>query len=692
MYNMLTIHAVNPTGMFSYGLCDTVHVLNKGLIYLEGINEDKDGDSNGSGKTSFFNAICELLFRENPTGEKGDAAINSVWGRGFAGRIIFTNWKGDHYRITYCRKWKDPIYPADNDNKVQYIGTGLFLDYHDAGIWRDSRGSGMPSTHKKILEIIGMSYNQFLSISYLSHRVGNRFLRGSNKERMDLLSGITGIEEWDKILDECRSQKKIINNQIGDLEQRVAFEKGAVQTLQEQFQQAKAFDWELHIRNLEDKLENQRSQWKVTQAKIDQLTYQIGALKKEQENSFDKDKMTQINQEVHKLNQDLTSLERRLSGSEFQVSPDASLQKDLNAVNSEVYRAKGVLSAYLGEAGSILDMKECPTCKSKITKAKKEAITEKVAGLKGKIEALGVKVLNARKLLDDDFELKKKDAEEDRERLSNEANRVRITIQRKIDESNKEHAAYVSFEPEIQKYHNQLYTLQKELQTYETEGVTLKAQIESAQKAMSDINALEEQISEKKRHVVFYETEVQTVRGNLNVYLWLIDNIPYIKLHKLSTAMADISDLCNQYFSDMGDSLRIGITSFEEKAKKKNAADVKDLMKSEIKVEITDGSKNISPKLWSDGELSKVSLAVVRALHGLANRSGQGCNLMLMDEIFSFVDSNNSQKIAASISNSLKKGTVFLTDNSGSVKDLLNFDHNWIARKSEGQTVLEVDR
>jgi len=75
----------------------------------------------------------------------------------------------------------------------------------------------------------------------------------------------------------------------------------------------------------------------------------------------------------------------------------------------------------------------------------------------------------------------------------------------------------------------------------------------------------------------------------------------------------------------------------------------------------------------------------------MANLSGQGCNVMLMDEVFSFVDSNNSQKIATSLSNSLKKGTVFLTDNSGSVKDLLNFDHLWTARKSNGQTVVEVD-
>ena len=691
MYNMLTIHAVNPTGMFSYGLCDTIHVLNKGLIYLEGVNEDKGGDSNGSGKTSFFNSICELLFMENPTGEKGDSIINSVWDKGMAGRILFTNYKGEHYRITYCRKWKGPLYPADNDNQVQYIGTGLFLDYHDGGIWRDFRGSGIPDTHKRILSIIGMTYSQFLAISYMSHRAGNQFLRGTNKERMDLLSGITGIEEWDSILEECRSKKKILNSQISNFEQHVSFEQGVVQTLQEQFQHAKVFDWELHITNLEDKLKGQKTTWKLTQAKIDQFVYQIGDLKKKQALSFNKERVDRIQKEIDSLNLELKKVERNFSGGYFQVSFDEILQKTLHTINSDLFKTKGILSAYLGEAGSILDLEECPTCKSKITKAKKAVITSRVSELQKTIGELSKEVLKVKTELEQDFDRKKREAEDARGEMVNEANQIRLSIQQKVEENNKEYAAFVAFEPDIQNYQNQMYTLQKLLQTCETDGISIKSQIESAQKTVLDIKALEERIQEKKIHVVFYENEANTVKKDLNIYLWLIDNIPYIKLHKLSTAMGNISDLCNKYFMDMGDSLRINLTSFEEKVKKKNAADVKDLMKSEIKVEITDGSKNIPPKLWSDGELSKVSLAVVWSLHSMANLSGQGCNVMLMDEVFSFVDSNNSQKIATSLSNSLKKGTVFLTDNSGSVKDLLNFDHLWTARKSNGQTVVEVD-
>jgi hypothetical protein len=72
--NSLVIHQVNPTGMFSYGLSNTINLLNRGLVHLVGVNDDKGGDSNGAGKSSLFNAICELLFQENPTGENHQLA------------------------------------------------------------------------------------------------------------------------------------------------------------------------------------------------------------------------------------------------------------------------------------------------------------------------------------------------------------------------------------------------------------------------------------------------------------------------------------------------------------------------------------------------------------------------------------------------------------------------------------------
>lgn len=62
---------------------------------------------------------------------------------------------------------------------------------------------------------------------------------------------------------------------------------------------------------------------------------------------------------------------------------------------------------------------------------------------------------------------------------------------------------------------------------------------------------------------------------------------------------------------------------------------------------------------------------------------------MLMDEIFSFIDSANSQKMAQSFSGILETGTVILTDNSGKVRDFVDFEKVWVAEKMNGITTLK---
>ena len=308
--NILTIHSINPTGMFSYGASKDINVLNKGLVHLTGINEDKDGDSNGSGKSSLFNAACEILFMENPTGCKGDDVINSIWDKGMAGRVYFTNHIGEHYRVTYCRKWKDTNYVVDNDTHTAYLGTSLYLDKFEGGVWVDERGAGMPQTHLKILDVIGMSYNRFLAIAYMSYRVGDAFLRGTNKDRMDILSGITGIEEWDAISDRSRAKKKALKTQISAIEDKVNFEKGALQTHQEQYQSAKAFDWEDYIAKEEAALAASRANWKEIEGKIKNYGDIIENLKEKQAAAYNQEKVDSTDKEINHNNVEIQKLDK----------------------------------------------------------------------------------------------------------------------------------------------------------------------------------------------------------------------------------------------------------------------------------------------------------------------------------------------------------------------------------------------
>jgi DNA repair exonuclease SbcCD ATPase subunit len=139
----------------------------------------------------------------------------------------------------------------------------------------------------------------------------------------------------------------------------------------------------------------------------------------------------------------------------------------------------------------------------------------------------------------------------------------------------------------------------------------------------------------------------------------------------------------------MGDTIRVNISSFEVKKSVKGAADMKDMLKSEIKVEVVDGSKNIDPRLYSDGETAKISNAIIRGLYDVASASGQGSNVLLLDEIFSYVDPDNAQKVADSFKK-LQAPTTLVTDNSGHVCNLMRFDATWVVQKLNGMTTVLV--
>lgn len=692
---ILTIHSVNPTGMFSYGRSENIPLMNKGLIHLIGINEDKGGDSNGSGKSSLFNAMCELLFQENPTGEKGDAVCNSVWGRGMAGRIMFTASDGIHYRITYCRNWKDPFYESDTDTQVAYLGTNLFLDKYDPvnRSWKDFRGSGMPETKKKIAEIIGIDYSRFLAVSYMSHRAGSQFLKGTNKDRMDLLSGITGIGEWDDILEKCRANKKALNSQIESVNNKISYERGSVQTLREQLQNIKAINYEGRIQVLEQELAKKREDYaevdKVLKAKKAELDSTLA----EQAKSLDSGKIEQLKAQDASLRSALSLIERDLSITK-PIQLDKDLEDNCNRLYSGLNQLKGRLAGVQGDNNILLNIDTCPTCSSPITEDQKNSIkaakSTDIKKLTDEIESVTKAYQRACEELEQDKAKKVAEQETEKAKKAIQAQELRSKIENNYAVIMAEYQSYNSFVPVINDIQAEISKINSQLMNIRSEGEMKKMEISAAHSKLEDAANMENHIHEKEKTIKFYGDQIASVSNDLSVVLWLIDHIPAIKLHKMSIAMKEISNLVNSYFVDMGESLRVNISAFEEKVRAKNVEDTKGLLKAEVNVQITDGSKNISPKLYSDGELSKVSLAIAKALHEMARTSGQGCNVMILDEIFSFVDQNNSQRMASTLSSIMNRGTVFLTDNSDKVRDLVDFNHVWIARKRDGQTILEM--
>jgi DNA repair exonuclease SbcCD ATPase subunit len=692
--NTLNLLSVNPTGMFAYGLSDTIDLSNAGLVHLIGINEDQGGDSNGAGKSSLFNAICELLFQKNPTDQKGDSLINSLWGKGMAGRLTFTAKDGETYRITSCRSWKDQLYPIDNDTKTSYTGTTLFFDKYNASesIWIDCRGSGIEETKKNIQKVVDMDYQRFLSISYLSPKEGTKFLKGTNKDRMELLSGIVGLSEWDKILDECNKAKKALKNQVDELNNKISYEQGSISTLTEQKDNLISKDYPNQIKELNLVLDGLRIKRDAKKAEKDQAESIYQQTLKDRDASLDQNRINAYKQEEQKLKQELASID--MQRRPLAVREDANLTNQKISISNQIQQKKGIISSIQASDQDFLSYDFCPVCKHEISAEKKQQIiTEKA--LKTEVEQVAIDSLtkeleSLEESIRADLEVKKQQEQQRQDILHAQYQGILLSIQDLNVKINAEYTTYSSFAPELQRLTSHISTISQELSNIKSEGLNKVNQVKSMESKLAEIGNLDDQLKSKKSIIKNYKKNIKDVKSDLDEYLWLIKNIPSIKLHKMSTAMFEISNLINEYFETVGDTIRVNISGFTKKSNTKNASDLQSMLKDEVNIEIIDGLKNIAPKLYSDGELGKVSIALVKAMHDMAMKSGNGCNLMIMDEVFGYTDNTNAQKIAQSFSGVMNNGVVFLTDNSEKVKNLVKFDNVWHVRKSKGQAVLEV--
>ena len=182
---MIIIKAVNPTGLFSFGFMPTVGLVDQGLTFINGINEDHGG-SNGASKSSFINAIKEILYSRNDSKKSGSHVINNHndWNNGYFGIIWLSDHLGNDWRIMNVRKWKGN--PPDAGILAQpstilstggsYEDTDIFIERWEGDRWVDERPTSegnktFNDTKKKIVDdIMCMTYDQFNSYVCLGQK------------------------------------------------------------------------------------------------------------------------------------------------------------------------------------------------------------------------------------------------------------------------------------------------------------------------------------------------------------------------------------------------------------------------------------------------------------------------------------------------------------------------------------------
>jgi DNA repair exonuclease SbcCD ATPase subunit len=562
------------------------------------------------------------------------------------------------------------------------------LDKWGGAQWINLQTDKMTNTREMVLEALGVTYSRFLSMAYMSPRVASKFLRGSNSERIDIMAGVTGVEEWDVVYKNAKERRLAIQKAVSDTQSRIAYTEGSLSQAKSHYDAAQKEDFQSFIDKYQQDLIQYQAQIKEFSDAENDLKAELEGLHKAQYEAYSVSGTGTISQEISDLAVEEGNLRNPSFIDKSLPEFDPALGQKAVDAQSKYQMAVGALSAVKASA-NLSQVNNCPTCGQTITESHKNlirsAIDEKATLVEDAKKQWAEAAATAEASLKSIADARSLRYRERLARADGLATSIR-DLKLKLQSSNLEYERITGV---ISQKSQEKLVCAQEIMSIGHSINHANAQIVDLRSRMSKVAILHESVKRLEAELVDLQGSISGDLTDLSILEWLVRNIPYIKLHRISVALIQLSEKVNSYLSEMGETIRVNLSSFEEKKSLKGAEDVKDTLKSEIRVEVIDGLKNIDPRLYSDGETAKISNALIRGLHDISLQSGYGCNILLLDEIFSYVDPANAQKVADSFQR-LSAGSIFVTDNSGYVNDLVRFNERWVVRKRNGMSVLEV--
>lgn len=153
-----------------------------GLVHVSGVNNDEtSADSNGSGKSSLGDALHWTLWGSTARGVTGDDIVNTIAGKGAAGRVTIDD-DGEIYRVERYRK-----YPKHKNNL-------LLFKQNDQGEWDDLTKGTTALTQKAVERLLGCSEEVFAAAVYSGQECMPDIPRMTDKQLKLLVEQAAGVD------------------------------------------------------------------------------------------------------------------------------------------------------------------------------------------------------------------------------------------------------------------------------------------------------------------------------------------------------------------------------------------------------------------------------------------------------------------------------------------------------------------
>lgn len=584
----------------------------QGTIVVKGINEYEDkATSNGSGKSSIFEAIIFALYEETSSGEKD-----------VENRII-----KDSYSVVLEFEINGDIYTINRQGKSGKSSVILLKNKVDIS------ARNKTDTNKLIISLLGINKQIFLDSIFLSQNAVTNLASlppTSRKERLEILSNTDSAVNSFK---EKMKQKQLeYEANCVTSQQEISTYNGNISALNNQI-----FTLQNKINEARAEIERKKALGSVEQidAEIDNLqlsimnnTKQIETLNIEIQNL--EDNITHINQRLTDIATEKDEIQKQVYEIQSNISSlnykSSNIDKDINLANIQISQIENQIK-------SIKESDTCPTCGRKYENIDENHINELIKTHAEEINNHRTNIINLNK---------------DKENLSVEIvtlNQQNAEITEKLNQQND---LINQVRQELSNYETDKRTAQYSKDNLNnlilsTNNTILELQNKKSELVITETNAIkeyEDMITDINNQINEIGDRKVLSEGEYNKYNDLIQTIK----HSISLITKDFRTFLLQNSIAYLNKLLIDYSSrlFS------NNTDIIKIEDKDNKLDIKLGDATYES--LSGGEKTRVNIALLLAQKSLASMVGNiTCNMIILDEILGYCDSEAESNVISLI-------------------------------------------
>ena len=591
---------------------DKAHIVfeNQGTVIVKGINEyENNATSNGSGKSSIFEAIIYSIFEETSSGEKDVA--NRIKNNGFCLNLKF---QVDGIDYTIVRE-------SSKSNKSVVV-----LYKNDV----DISARNKTDTNKMILQLLGINKSIFLDSIFLSQNVSTNLASLSptqRKERLEILTNtdmvINNFKE--KLKEQQANFESICVNTQMDINKM----QGNIDSLQTQKQNIEIkineINEQIKQRDLLGNVEDIEKQLNELQQTLDNYKVQI--------NDLDNNIITDIEKQIE--NKRLEGEENRNKKSELENQLNDkrqeynNMQLNVTSIQSQIDYYKSDIIKINEQIEEIKNSDKCPTCGRKYENSNEEHIKQKIESYNKDIESYKQQIEDTTKVVEE----KNKQLE----LIQSEGTKLRIQVDEidKLVQQNNEEVKQIE-EVKKQKIQEKL-NLQQQQQSIEQDIQNLRNKKEQI------LSFKVGNVDEFKQMLLDVDTNIQTMQKDMEVKQQELDtNNNYVGSikHSLQLVTKDFRTyLLQNSITYLNTLLKIYSTKLFS-----NEKDIIHITQDDTKLNIQLGDATYES--LSGGEKTRVNIALLLAQKSLASTIGNiSCNIIILDEILGYCDAQAEENV-----------------------------------------------